>query len=1207
MAGDPFAGGGSSGGKKKPPNPRKQFIQAASKIARMQGPARQEGLEFLGNTLRGIPRDKLYRLGEKADLPPGDVDKILRAQEAGDARNFVPSFLDLIDRPSQAVKGAIVESGGLNPTDIVQGDAFRGAWRGLSGEEKYTGSETAGTVVTRDEKKGEEFAQGLPGPVRVATDIAVDTAVDPLNYLTFGGGPLAENAAKAIAKQIAGDAAQRGLTRGAQEIFEGLATKGAKSLTDQEVATLRAAVGEKVAKRLLRRANKAQGGMYFLGKKVPGTQIPQQAARNRGVLPEGWGSATEQLVRTEASSRQATRAGLLPKGTPGTVQSVNEGRRASNTAADLAAKEAERRAAVAVGRIERSIPDSVDVASLSDRAQRQIIRAGEKALKKSGKALDKGEVGPLDLDAVREALDVNGGPAAIAALPDAERALATELRAILDENYTARVASGRIMDDETARQVLGEQAARPELVKAAKREPRIRALEARRVKAEQRVADAQARVDELTAEAEFVDVPALRRPGDQTDYFPKSDITLTKRIGEARRILEREKTLLRQIGKTKDQAERSMVRSLVRSEEKRAAAAGRVIPQDRYFPHFVTDEAQRAGYGKARRDMPAGNLSSSKPGFVKGRKFKGAASEADTPLGDPQYVMNPVVSVGRSVKMTAADAGRIQMFDELQRMPGVRGQPIVRMGDDVEAFKAGNATWADEYVELKQPVSRTMPDGRVRTVEEPVLIQRDIADDFRKVIEAEPDMLEKVRWLNSMWARWATATTGFISRNVLQGNIFMGVVLAEARDPKVWTDTLGLFKRINRGIARYGDPYRFIDDADRAVVEQAMQHGVISSGFYDDLAAATARVGERRGAVLGGKWSPLSPNFRPIERISAANQWAENWSRLSVFRNKLKQGFTPEQAALVTDHYMLNYRNLSKVNDAGRIVSPFLTWVYKSTPMILGEVARSPRKAIIPMNVMEAVSAEGRGDLGDPIFPGWMDRGGAVVLPDEAGPLAGQVWMPDTPLHSVERATRAPLLAGQIAANQIPGLENVVPDPGPNAWGDLAEATWDVAGVGGVPGGVTKSVIEGMTGEQLFTGREYPEGEQVPLPLYTQVTGDKVPFQTRLLLENLFPFMGRAAAFAPTSEYEKQAQARRLGSMLSGFSFYPANKGLEDSAFRERLQLLDAFVKKVRSDQTGDVPRRTRTSSGKLPESGGGRESGSGRSSGGRGAANPFG
>lgn len=1202
------ATGGGSGTKKKKPNPRRQFIQAASKIARTTGPDRQKALAFLGDQLSGIPGDKLYKWGEKADLPPGDIDKIRAAQASAgvNTHTLAPDLLDIIDRPSQALKGSFVE-----PDQVfdVKG-AVSGAWRGLSGKEKYSGSEAAFSIANAtageaDDEKIRRQVESLPGPVRMGTDFVADVVLDPTNAVTFGGGPLAENAAKAVAKHIAGEAAQRGLTRGAQEILEGLAKKGTKSLADDEVRALRAAVGEKVAKRLLRRANKAQGGMYLLGKKVPGSQLPQQAARTVGVLPEGWGSRTEMWLRTEAASRQGTRAGILPEGTPGTVQSINEGRRASNTAADLAAKETERRAATAVGRqgprtwygrTRAAIPDSVDVTSLPDQIQRDIIRAGERALKKAGKAQEKGMPGELDLDAVRESLDVNGGPAAIAALPDAERALATELRAILDEDFVARVESGRVMETDTARRVLGDAAAREDLGKAAGLEPRLAQLEKRRLAAQERVAAYQARVDALNAENEFVDVPALARPNGP-DYFPKSDITRTKRIGEAKRLLEREKTRLAQIVKIKDQVERRMARSLVRSEGKRVAAADAVVPQDRYFQHFVTDEAKRAGFGRARRDTPASNLTSGKPGFVKGRKFKGAASESTTPLGDPTYVRNPVVAVGRSARQTAADAGRIQMFDEMQRMPGVNGQPIVRMGDDVAAFKTGNATWADEYVELKQPVARELPDGRVRTVEEPVLIQKDVVDDFRKVIEAKSDILENVRWLNSMWARWATATTGFVSRNVLQGNIFMGMVLAEAHNPKVWVDTLAMFKRINRGLARYGDPYRFIDDADRAVVEQAMAHGVISSGFYDDLAAATARVGERRGAVLGGKWSPLSPNFRPIERISAANQWAENWSRLSVFRNKLQQGFTPAEAALVTDHYMLNYRNLSKVNDAGRIVSPFLTWVYKSTPMILGEVARSPWKALIPLAFGEAIDQEGRRDLGNPLLPGWMEQGGVIATPDEFGPVAGgRLFTPDSPLHSAARAMRAPLLVGQIAANEVPGLQDVVPDPSPNVWGDLMGATWDTAGVGGVPGGVGKSIIEGMTGEQLFTGREFPEGEQVPVPGYTQVTGDKVPFQVRLMVENLFPLAGRAATFAPTSEYEKSVQGRRLLSMFAGVNAPKYDPSMTDTAFRERLKLLEAFVKKMRSEGSGDVPRRVNSSGGGGAT--GGASTGTGRSSG---------
>jgi hypothetical protein len=1186
-------GGGTSEKKKaKPSNPKKDLIRRAARIARMTGPARQEGIEYLGDTLKNIPGDKLYRWGEKAGLPPGDIDKIRQAAAAGDPQ--IVTLLDMLDRPVQAVKGSIVE-----PDNILDAKGYlSGAYKGLTGKEKYSGSEAAlslgnATMGEADDKKIRGQVESLPSGVRVPLDFAADVVLDPTNYVTFGGGAIAETAARSIAKNVAKSAAQRGLSLTAQEVFERLAKQGVKGLTGAEVTALRVDLGDKVAGRLLRRANKAQGGMYVAGAKIPGSQKVQQAVRGAGVLPEGWGSGTERAFRTEANSRQATRAGLLPQSTPGTVESVKEGGRAAQTSADLAGKAAERRAAVAVGRLAPrtkfgrvlpAIPPGVNVEDLSDVMQRRVIRAGERALKKSGKDLGNG---PLDLNAVRNSLDVGGGPQAVAALPDTERALATELRTILDEVQAERIASGRLMDDPTARRVVGDAASAEDMGKAAKVEPRLRQLEERRVLAADRVAAYQQRVDDLNAEAEFVDVPALRRPGDQVDYYPKSDITLTKRIGEAKRILEREKTRLATVERLKDQAERRMVRSLQRGAQKGERAAAGVIPQDEYLPHFVTPDAQRLGFGRSRRTTSAEGLRGGKPGFVHGRKFRGSATDAQARAATevPPYEMNPVVSVGRAARETVADAGRVQMFDDLQRLPGINGNPIVKMGDDAKAALS-DPYLAEQYVEIKQPVARVVDPqtGRIRVNEETVLIQKDIADDVRKVVEATPDLLEKVRWLNSMWARWATATTGFISRNVLQGNLFMGVVLAEARDPKVWSDTLGLFKRINRGIARYGDPYRFIDDADKLVVQQAMEHGVISSGFYDDLAAATARVGERRGKILGGKWSPASPNFRPIERVSAANQWAENWSRLSVFRNKLKQGFTPAEAALVTDKYMLNYRNLSKVNDAGRVVSPFLTWVYKSTPMILGEVARSPRKALIPMAALNALDAEGRRDLGNPLLSGWMEEGGAVALPGELGGVAGgRLFTPDSPLHSASRAMRAPILAGRIAANQIPGLNNMVGDPGPDASSDLASLVWDTAGVGGVPGGGAKSIIEAMTHQQLFTGREFQPGEQVPVPVYSQLTGDKVPFQVRALIENWFPLAGRAAAFMPTSEYEKSAQGRRILSMVAGVNAPKYDKSMEASALRERIKLLDAYIKKVRSDQTGDVPRRTKTA-----DSGGG-------------------
>ena len=111
----------------------------------------------------------------EANIAPADVDLMLTGMRTPGPESAVkvgsPWLLDLMNRPANAVKGAVVEAGGTpftDPIDYVTGTAARGAWRGLSGKENYAGTQGLLALGGVEKKKGQEIRESLPGPVRVA-------------------------------------------------------------------------------------------------------------------------------------------------------------------------------------------------------------------------------------------------------------------------------------------------------------------------------------------------------------------------------------------------------------------------------------------------------------------------------------------------------------------------------------------------------------------------------------------------------------------------------------------------------------------------------------------------------------------------------------------------------------------------------------------------------------------------------------------------------------------------------------------------------------------------------------------------------------------------------------------------------------------------------------------------------------------------------
>ena len=664
---------------------------------------------------------------------------------------------------------------------------------------------------------------------------------------------------------------------------------------------------------------------------------------------------------------------------------------------------------------------------------------------------------------------------------------------------------------------------------------------------ERKIGEAGARRGELTAMQKRAVVPD--RPAIPPAKSPR-EVRKTGPEVAAAKTLGREGERLRTVVREKTAAERQLRRTMSRAQAK--ASSQQVTPIDRYYPHYP-DAAARAEKKMVR---PSGMFPGRTPGTLKERTRLQSASE----LGDVE--LNPVAAVGRHTKETQIEAARIRAFDDLAGMETRAENPLLIPEQLVKAYqKANPGKWEDVYAEMTAPVMSVDDAGRIVTRDDTWLVHKAIEPELRRVVNATTDkeIRRGMEYINALWARYATATFGFISRNVLQGNLYMGMVLAGAHKPKTWARAFGVMRRMENGVNATGNPLQFIDDAsERAIVEGAFTHNAVESGFMESLnrqvaqTVAPGRSGKVRSVFARSKASPVSPEFLPLKAMSRANTWAENWSRLAVYMDRIEKGFHPAEAAAQARHYLLDYRDLSPVNEAARIFNPFATWTYKTVPLLTAELFQNPRKITIPLHLLNAVGEEGGRTQDESLMAKWAEQGGAVRIPG-----TDQAFLPDTPIHSVAE-TLNPLVT---LLKREPGWQK-----------QLGRETVNALGVGGGPGGALVAGVEAGTGTKLFSGQEFHPGTQVSTPLpFKPFFGKFMPWEARNALDTLIPLLSTLSSVAPQGDYEKSVQSKRLVSKIAGLGVIPVDHKMEKGEFYRRLRLLQTLQQAV-TTSGGEVP-----------------------------------
>lgn len=989
-----WGSGGGGGGKKKPKaapstDPNVSLYRLAARLQEFSRDpyavsTNKKGIQrtkydpakinrALAEALRDYTPEQVVEVAKTAKLTPR-ATQLLR-DAAGDTPKAqgIATILDYLNRPSQTVLGAVSEG----PS---------GALRGLTGKERYTGIQTVLRLTGKSQEEAAQAEANLPGVVRFGGNLAIETVADPTTWVSFGSAPAARAAARTFAAKAVGETGTRAImSPAARGVYQRLLTQGVKGLDDAERAVLKT-----MSHHIQRKVAGVQGGI-----KVAGRTLPHTGGTASALGPKAGALAgLERMAVPRAGIRQAERAGDLLPGTREEVANMMARLRGATKQGDLRQLQARK-----LGLTKTPLHH---VAAFTDDEKRRIF----------------------------DALDVGGGPEAVAALPPKMREAATKLRTELSDE----------------------------------------------------------------------DFAILRQSG---------------RLGEVGRV-----------------------------------------PQSEYITHYLSPEAETV----IRRggELPVARIGGPDPGFLKARTGVGPASAAE-PLesGAPRYLLNPFEAVGRHARQTTIDAARVRETKALSELVDSAGQPLMIV-DPNEVKRLSDAT--DVWAKVDAPVSQMdEATGAMRTRGQTVLVRKEIAPDVQRVFKFMQgdmdDALQTLSRINSIWARMATANPGFIARNVLQGNIWAGVVLAEARNPVDWITSMRAMSQMLKGVRKTGNPLQFLKGSQARLVKEAMDEFAVGSGFISSL----KDMAGPGGASLASKAGRVA--MKPVDMIAATNRFAEEWGHLAVFFAKRRQGYNAAEAAGIVRKYLLDYSDLSTFDRGVRYINPFFTWTRKNTPLIIATALKNPGKLTKFQHLMEGIGREG--DQPEGLVPEWMRQAGGI-------PVSGnKMFLPDFPQY-----------AAADTVQWATSLKEVIRGK-PGAEVKLARDLINAVGLGGAAGGAARLTAEIAGGSEFFSGRKVTPGEQVPTPSWLSwIPGipKTIPFYQQKLLDTAIPLSSRERAIVPKTEADKAAQARRLISLLTGVTLFPVGEAQSRSEAYRRLgdlQVLQRMLEGKGYKIPDDAPMRS--------------------------------
>lgn len=401
----------------------------------------------------------------------------------------------------------------------------------------------------------------------------------------------------------------------------------------------------------------------------------------------------------------------------------------------------------------------------------------------------------------------------------------------------------------------------------------------------------------------------------------------------------------------------------------------------------------------------------------------------DTPQAQPALPRVPIFSEDPAVIELARERMSIravtsgQALDDLIKT-GLDEGWAVRATDEKSAQALINAGW------------RSVQAPRFHGKMKDIFFPEDVAKEINKFVELfQPKNTNAlVNAIKAPFTWWKTMTlapfpeyhmrnlgTGFVKnyyegllpgdKAYLEGQLFAILRAADNMAPRMaqaddFYNALAQSKRA-RIRTKDGKEYTLEQILDWYEAEQ-LSFGYIQSHFGGRDTAYEALRGS--STPLWQKLNPLSSQSYLVDAGRFFGNFIEDNLRGSLFIKKLKEGYSPHEAANIVRKAHFDYNDIPEwMKTAREWYSPFITWAYKNLPHEIGVLIQSPGKVSRLLSTIRAAETS-HGELPDPYtIPSFLLMPVYVGDNEEGQPMYGnilQMWgmtdlveFSDNPLH----------------------------------------------------------------------------------------------------------------------------------------------------------------------------------------------------------------
>jgi hypothetical protein len=153
---------------------------------------------------------------------------------------------------------------------------------------------------------------------------------------------------------------------------------------------------------------------------------------------------------------------------------------------------------------------------------------------------------------------------------------------------------------------------------------------------------------------------------------------------------------------------------------------------------------------------------------------------------------------------------------------------------------------------------------------------------------------------------------------------------------------------------------------------------VFGAAIPGRLGMTGAEVPVRTGPI-GRRASAVSEKVGKIPQASRSfGSKIENYSRFIFTYDGIRQGLTPEQAAARTARYLVDYEDLTKLDEVAKLIFPFWTWMSRNLPVQTANMFMNPKAYSIYQNFRENFEDK---DGSNVLLPDYLKKAGAFKAP----------------------------------------------------------------------------------------------------------------------------------------------------------------------------------------------------------------------------------